>query len=57
MISMDPKFTSDTESFISALKTIKTKGYYENATVPLHHIATSGDYNWGLGQTTIALLS
>ena len=43
------KFTSDTESFISALKTIKTKGYYENATVPLHHIATSGDYNWGTG--------
>ena len=39
------KFTSDPESFISALKTIKTKGYYENATVPLHHIATSGDYN------------
>ena len=28
---------------------IKTKGYYENATVPLHHIATSGDYNWGTG--------
>ena len=43
------KFTSDPESFISALKTIKTKGYYENATVPLHHIATSGDYNWGTG--------
>ena len=31
------------------MKTIKTKGYYENATVPLHHIATSGDYNWGAG--------
>ena len=43
------KFTTDPESFISALKTIKTKGYYENATVPLHHIATSGDYNWGTG--------
>lgn len=43
------KFTSDPESFISALKTIKTDGYYENATVPLHHIATSGDYNWGTG--------
>ena len=41
------KFTSDPESFISALKTIKTDGYYENATVPLHHIATSADYNWG----------
>ena len=41
------KFTSEPESFISALKTIKTDGYYENATVPLHHIATSADYNWG----------
>lgn len=43
------KFTNDPESFISALKTIKTWGGYENATVPLHHIATSGDYNWGTG--------
>ena len=43
------KFTTDPESFISALKTIKTDGGYENATVPLHHIATSGDYNWGTG--------
>ena len=43
------KFTSDPESFISALKTIKTDGFYENATVPLHHIATSADYNWGTG--------
>ena len=51
------KFTSDPESFISALKAIKTYGGYENATVPLHHIATSADYNWGLEQTIIALLS
>lgn len=43
------KFTNDPESFISALKTIKTWGGYENATVPLHHIATSADYNWGTG--------
>lgn len=43
------KFTSDPESFISALKTIKTYGSDENTTVPLHHIATSGDYNWGTG--------
>lgn len=43
------KFTTDPESFISALKTIKTGGADENATVPLHHIATSGDYNWGTG--------
>lgn len=43
------KFTTDPESFISALKTIKTDGGYENATVPLHHIATSADYNWGTG--------
>ena len=43
------KFTTDPESFISALKAIKTYGGYENATVPLHHIATSGDYNWGTG--------
>lgn len=43
------KFTSDPESFISALKTIETRGGYEHATVPLHHIATSGDYNWGTG--------
>lgn len=43
------KFTTDPESFISALKTIKTGGADENATVPLHHIATSADYNWGTG--------
>ena len=43
------KFTTDPESFISALKTIKTGGSDENTTVPLHHIATSGDYNWGSG--------
>ena len=43
------KFTTDPESFISALKAIKTYGGYENATVPLHHIATSADYNWGTG--------
>ena len=43
------KFTTDLESFISALKAIKTIGGYENATVPLHHIATSADYNWGTG--------
>ena len=43
------KFTTDSESFISALKTIKTGGADENATVPLHHIATSADYNWGTG--------
>ncbi|MBK5031843.1 VWA domain-containing protein [Streptococcus parasanguinis] len=43
------KFTSDPESFISALNTIKTGGSYENTTVPLHHIATSADYNWGTG--------
>ncbi len=43
------KFTTDPESFISALKAIKTIGGYENATVPLHHIATSADYNWGTG--------
>lgn len=43
------KFTTDPDSFISALKTIKTWGGYENATVPLHHIATSADYNWGTG--------
>ena len=43
------KFTTDPESFISALKTIKTFGADENATVPLHHIATSADYNWGTG--------
>lgn len=43
------KFTNDPESFISALKAIKTYGGYENATVPLHHIATSADYNWGTG--------
>lgn len=34
------KFTTDPESFISALKTIKTYGGYENTTVPLRHIAT-----------------
>ena len=43
------KFTTDPESFISALKTIKTDGGYENTTAPLHHIATSADYNWGTG--------
>lgn len=43
------KFTTDPESFISALKTIKTYGGYENTTVPLRHIATSEDYNWGTG--------
>ena len=43
------KFTTDPDSFISALKTIKTYGADENATVPLHHIATSADYNWGTG--------
>lgn len=43
------KFTTDPDSFISALKTIKTYGADENATVPLHHIATSADYNWGSG--------
>ena len=43
------KFTTDPDSFISALKTIKTHGADENATVPLHHIATSADYNWGTG--------
>ena len=43
------KFTTDPESFISALKTIKTGGADENATVPLHHIATSEDYDWGSG--------
>ena len=43
------KFTTDPESFISTLKAIKTYGGYENATVPLHHIATSADYNWGTG--------
>ena len=43
------KFTTDPESFISALKTIKTGGGYENTTAPLHHIATSTDYNWGTG--------
>ena len=43
------KFTIDPDSFISALKTIKTHGADENATVPLHHIATSADYNWGTG--------
>ena len=45
------KFTTDPDSFISALKTIKTYGADENATVPLHHIATSADYNWGTGAT------
>lgn len=43
------KFTTDPESFISALKTIKTYGGYENTTVPLRHIATSKDYDWGSG--------
>ena len=43
------KFTSDPESFISALKTIKIWGGFEDATVPLHHIATSKDYDWGSG--------
>ena len=43
------KFTTDPESFISALKAIKTYGSDENTTVSLHHIATSGDYNWGTG--------
>ena len=41
------KFTTDPASFISALKTIKTYGSFENTTVPLYHIATSADYNWG----------
>ena len=43
------KFTTDPESFITSLKSIKTRGVIENATVPLHHIATSADYNWGTG--------
>ena len=51
------KFTSDPESFISALKTIKIWGGFEDATVPLHHIATSKTTTGDLVQTTIALLS
>ena len=43
------KFTTDPESFISALKTITIGGGTENTTAALHHIATSADYNWGTG--------
>ncbi len=47
------KFTSDPESFISALKTIKIWGGFEDATVPVAPLA-SKDYDWGSGKQIIA---
>lgn len=40
------KFTKNVEEYIKALKSIRTGGGIEEPTAPLHHIATSKDYDW-----------
>ena len=40
------KFTKNVEEYIKALRSIRTGGGTEEPTAPLHHIATSKDYDW-----------
>ena len=40
------KFTKNVEEYIKALRSIQTGGGTEEPTAPLHHIATSKDYDW-----------